>query len=125
MTPLCRSVGHQEIESFVRRNGVKPDSMKALRKVRQLKDQLLQHRLTETRDRQLVRLKQWEDDINALCSDSARITVENTVDLALPPDDFIYKNDYVVGGVGQRGRGLDGRTQRGGEPDRRIVALVL
>ena len=96
----------QEIESFVRRNGLKPDSLKALRKVRHLRDQLLQHRLVETRGRQLVRLKQWEDDINALCSDSAAITVENAVDLALPPDNFIYKNDYVVGVAGKVTHGV-------------------
>ncbi|XP_043243512.1 histone-lysine N-methyltransferase SUV39H2-like isoform X2 [Amphibalanus amphitrite] len=88
---------HMEIESFVRRNGLKPDSLKALRKVRHLRDQLLQHKLVETRERQLVRLKQWEDDINTVCSDSAKIVVENAVDLALPPDNFVYKNDYVPG----------------------------
>ena len=80
----------------MRRSGLKPSSLKMLRKARHLREQLLMHRLTETRERQLVQLKQWEDDINALCSDTAKITVENTVDLALPPDDFIYKNDYVV-----------------------------
>ena len=70
--------------------------MKALKKVKQIKEWLLQLRLAEARDRQLVRLKQWEDDINAQCSDSAKISVENAVDLAPPPDNFIYKNDYVV-----------------------------
>ncbi|XP_037077241.1 histone-lysine N-methyltransferase SUV39H2-like [Pollicipes pollicipes] len=88
---------HMEIESFVRRTGVKATTLKALRKVQQLKDQLLMHRLTRAREEQMVKLKLWEKKLNDLCSEPAKLVVENSVDLALPPETFIYSNDYVPG----------------------------
>lgn len=35
-------------------------------------------------------------NMNVICSDPAPLTVENNVDLALPPLDFVYINEYVV-----------------------------
>jgi len=88
---------HMEIDQLVRRCGVKASNMKALRKIEKVGEQLLLHRLVERREEQLVALRGWEDDLNNSCSESARLVVENKVDLALPPDNFRYSNDYVPG----------------------------
>lgn len=41
-----------------------------------------------------LQLKEWENKINALNTDPAPITVENTVDLEGPPSTFFYINNY-------------------------------
>lgn len=51
----------------------------------------------ERRERQLVALKHWEDDINTTAAEDAVLKVENLVDLEEPPDGFVYINDYVPG----------------------------
>lgn len=43
------------------------------------------------------RLKEWENDLNRLCSDTAAIYVVNDVDLEGPPENFTYVNDYKAG----------------------------
>ncbi|XP_071806754.1 histone-lysine N-methyltransferase SUV39H2-like isoform X2 [Asterias amurensis] len=42
-------------------------------------------------------LKKWEKDLNAVCTEKARILVKNNVDLVGPPKDFTYINDYKPG----------------------------
>lgn len=41
-----------------------------------------------------VALQEWQDKLNAVCADPAPISVENTVDLEGPPENFVYINDY-------------------------------
>ena len=42
-------------------------------------------------------LKEWEQHLNAINSDPAKIVVENDVDLEGPPQNFKYINDYMPG----------------------------
>lgn len=42
-------------------------------------------------------LKRWEDDLNRINTDPARIYIENEVDLEGPPQNFRYINDYMPG----------------------------
>lgn len=42
-------------------------------------------------------LKRWEDELNKINTDPARIYVENEVDLEGPPQNFRYINDYMPG----------------------------
>ncbi|KAL7644709.1 UNVERIFIED_CONTAM: hypothetical protein RMT77_004522 [Armadillidium vulgare] len=53
--------------------------------------------LYKDRLKQLADLRAWERNMNVICSDPAPLTVENNVDLALPPLDFVYINEYVPG----------------------------
>ncbi|XP_026818903.1 histone-lysine N-methyltransferase SUV39H2-like [Rhopalosiphum maidis] len=46
------------------------------------------------RQQQLVKLKQWEIDINVV-TQGYKIKVENNMDLEGPPDSFVYINQYV------------------------------
>lgn len=51
------------------------------------------------RKRGLVKsaLEEWEMKLNKVSTDSAKIYVENDVDLEGPPDNFEYINDYLPG----------------------------
>ncbi|KAG7170690.1 histone-lysine N-methyltransferase SUV39H2-like [Homarus americanus] len=49
------------------------------------------------RKKQLAELRMWERNINSICSDPAKLFVENFVDLTLPPMDFIYINECRAG----------------------------
>ncbi|KAM8934572.1 histone-lysine N-methyltransferase SUV39H1 [Pelodytes ibericus] len=59
-------------------------------------DPSLSHHLV-LKAKQRLRLRQWEQQLNAKRSDPGVITVENEVDLEGPPRDFIYINEYKVG----------------------------
>ena len=48
------------------------------------------------RERQLAQLRTWERSMNSMCADSVPLAVENTADLQLPPQDFIYINENKV-----------------------------
>lgn len=47
------------------------------------------------RENQIVKLKQWENEINETAIESALLFVENNYDLEGPPKGFIYVNDYI------------------------------
>lgn len=49
------------------------------------------------RKKQLAELRMWERKINSVCSDPAKLTVENNVDLELPAMNFIYINELRAG----------------------------
>nr|XP_045581626.1 histone-lysine N-methyltransferase SUV39H2-like [Procambarus clarkii] len=49
------------------------------------------------RENQLAQLRTWERNMNRICSDPAKLIVENHVDLELPPMDFIYINECIAG----------------------------
>lgn len=53
--------------------------------------------LSGFRQQQLIRIKNWEFDINSL-SQNSRIKVENNVDLEGPPDSFVYIRNRVTFG---------------------------
>lgn len=48
------------------------------------------------RKKQLAELRMWERKINSVCSDPAKLSVENNVDLELPAMNFIYINELRV-----------------------------
>lgn len=48
------------------------------------------------RKKQLAELRTWERNMNTICSDPAKLLVENYIDLELPPLDFIYINECWV-----------------------------
>lgn len=48
------------------------------------------------RELQLAELRKWERMINSICSDPAKLCVENNVDLELPPMEFKYINECLV-----------------------------
>ena len=53
----------------------------------------LQH-VREKRKEQLARLKDWEKEINVIDKGSAKLVVENDVDLEGPPRQMKYINAY-------------------------------
>lgn len=52
--------------------------------------------MKEERKKQLAELQKWEKHMNSICSDHARLSVENFTDLALPPMKFQYINHSRV-----------------------------
>ena len=60
-------------------------------------EQLTLKETLKLRAKQLAELREWERNINKICSDPVPLQVENTVDLAKPPTNFIYINDYLPG----------------------------
>ncbi|XP_018013578.1 histone-lysine N-methyltransferase Su(var)3-9 [Hyalella azteca] len=71
-------------------------SEKYLKAFEELKHQLVLRECKQQRDRQCAELRRWERNMSRVCSDPAPLGVVNDVDLSLPPDDFIYVNDYVA-----------------------------
>ncbi|XP_050726500.1 histone-lysine N-methyltransferase SUV39H2-like [Eriocheir sinensis] len=63
--------------------------------LRQLLEDKLTKELRSKRDVQMAELRKWERKINTICSDPAKLCVENTVDLELPPMDFKYINECL------------------------------
>lgn len=61
------------------------------------KKALLLKYLFVRRSRQLVALKEWQEEMNGLSHDPAPIIVENLFDLEGPPDNFFYVNQYIPG----------------------------
>lgn len=51
--------------------------------------------LSLEREKQLNKLKLWEEEMNAIATEDAVVTVENNIDLEGPPQGFIYTNDYI------------------------------
>ncbi|KAF2364297.1 Chromo domain [Trinorchestia longiramus] len=62
-----------------------------------LQQQLVLRECHQQRERQKAELRRWEREMSRICSDPAPLSVINDVDLTLPPNDFIYVNDYVAG----------------------------
>ncbi|CAL4240957.1 unnamed protein product, partial [Meganyctiphanes norvegica] len=60
--------------------------------VKGIVEQLTYKKCSDRREIQLAELRTWERNINKLCSDPAKIEVENLVDYELPPKDFRYIN---------------------------------
>lgn len=60
-----------------------------------IQDQLLKEWEGE-RMKQVAELCKWEKHMNSICSDHARLSVENFTDLALPPMEFQYINHSQV-----------------------------
>lgn len=65
--------------------------------MRVLLEEKLAKKLKGKRELQLAELRKWERKINTICSDPAKLCVENNVDLELPPMDFKYINECQVG----------------------------
>lgn len=61
-----------------------------------VEDRILRE-LQGKRKKQLAELRLWERNMNTICSDPAKLSVENYVDLELPPFDFIYINECRAG----------------------------
>lgn len=59
-------------------------------------DDKISKELKGKREIQLADLRQWERKINSICSDPAKLCVENTVDLELPNMEFVYINECRV-----------------------------
>lgn len=53
------------------------------------------YKLTVAREKQLTKLKIWEDEMNDTSIENVPLKVENNIDLEGPPDGFIYVNEYV------------------------------
>lgn len=53
--------------------------------------------IIKEREQQLIKLKQWQDEMNRVAIEDAAIVVENNVDLEGPPQGFTYTNDYIPG----------------------------
>lgn len=51
--------------------------------------------LHERRDRQLLAMQQWQEEMNKKAVEEAALSVVNEVDLECPPAGFVYVNDYV------------------------------
>ncbi|XP_068218122.1 histone-lysine N-methyltransferase SUV39H2-like [Palaemon carinicauda] len=62
-----------------------------------LKCEVIAQTIQNERSKQLAQLRGWERMMNSICKDPARIQVENDIDLALPPLDFIYINELKDG----------------------------
>ena len=63
-------------------------------KRRQLREQIMLKHVREKRKEQLARLKEWEKEINVIDKGSAKLVVENDVDLEGPPRQMKYINAY-------------------------------
>lgn len=62
-----------------------------------LVENMIMKELTGKREKQLAELRTWERNMNSICSDPAKLAVENFVDLELPPMDFVYINECIAG----------------------------
>lgn len=59
------------------------------------KENFYRYLLYLERDKQLTKLKLWEEEMNATAKEDAILEVENNYDLEEPPQGFIYVNDYI------------------------------
>jgi histone-lysine N-methyltransferase SUV39H len=66
-------------------------------KVGQMQNAMTMYMLAVKREAQLEKLQLWEKYINCSAKEAAIIKVENNVDLAEPPQDFVYVNEYIAG----------------------------
>ncbi|XP_028142318.2 histone-lysine N-methyltransferase Su(var)3-9 isoform X1 [Diabrotica virgifera virgifera] len=73
-----------------------PPKERHIHKLEEGKRSILLYQLVLKREVQMKKIKAWEDSINDLDKGEAIITVENTVDLEGPPEDFTYINEYVA-----------------------------
>ncbi|KAK7085614.1 hypothetical protein SK128_019512 [Halocaridina rubra] len=62
-----------------------------------LREQAVIRDVQQQREKQLAQLRNWERNMNSVCSDPAKIVVENMIDLELPPLDFFYINELKAG----------------------------
>jgi histone-lysine N-methyltransferase SUV39H len=67
------------------------------RLIQEIRDDLLKREFYFKRKEQLKKLKMFEMEMNILTPDTARIRVENLVDLEEIPTSFTYVNDYIPG----------------------------
>lgn len=74
-----------------------PPKERHIHKLEQGKRAILLYQIVLKREVQLQKLQDWEDYINSKAKEDAIIKVENFVDLADPPNDFIYINEYIPG----------------------------
>lgn len=58
--------------------------------------QVMLHDFQKRRNAQLMALKRWEDEINAVTESKPSIRVENDADLEEPPNGFTYVNQCKV-----------------------------
>lgn len=68
------------------------------KKIAKGKKYILQYFLHLRRENQLIKLKEWETNIEKVSIETAIIKVENNVDLEEPPSGFVYINDYIPSG---------------------------
>uniref|UniRef100_A0A6A7FQG3 Histone-lysine N-methyltransferase Su(Var)3-9-like n=1 Tax=Hirondellea gigas TaxID=1518452 RepID=A0A6A7FQG3_9CRUS len=61
-----------------------------------LKQQLSLRECNQQRQRQLAELRRWEREMSRISCAPAPLCVVNDVDLSLPPDDFVYINNYIA-----------------------------
>ncbi|XP_066975265.1 histone-lysine N-methyltransferase SUV39H1-like isoform X2 [Macrobrachium rosenbergii] len=92
-TPMTKQEMFEIVDKALHARKVKRyQMMKAI-----IKDQVILQTVQKERSKQLAQLRSWERSINSVCSDPAKIQVENNVDLELPPFDFVYINELKEG----------------------------
>lgn len=90
-------VDEEELESLLTTLAQIPPIGQDPKLINELRKAFILKELLCRRTEQLNALKQWEMDIQAVCSDLAQIKVVNGVDLEGPPIHFNYINSYIPG----------------------------
>lgn len=70
---------------------------KFLKYLKLVQEEKISQDVKRKREVQLAELRKWERKINSICSDPAKLCVENSVDLEMPPMDFVYINECRAG----------------------------
>lgn len=87
----------QDLDELIEKTLITRKRDRYYKYLRQLLEDKLTKELRSKRDVQMAELRKWERKINTICSDPAKLCVENTVDLELPPMDFKYINECLAG----------------------------
>ena len=64
------------------------------KKRQQLREQIMLKHVLAKKKEQQKRLKEWEVEINEICNETAKITVENEVDFEGPPRQMTFISEY-------------------------------
>ncbi|XP_011309925.1 histone-lysine N-methyltransferase SUV39H2 isoform X1 [Fopius arisanus] len=98
---LKKSINDVEVEetSLYKnlRTHFKPNAEKNVKLIERIKAGIIHSMYCSSRRDQLDSLQGWETEINTITKGKPVVTVENTVDLEVTPQDFYYIDDYLPG----------------------------
>ncbi|KAK3856875.1 hypothetical protein Pcinc_036828 [Petrolisthes cinctipes] len=94
-TPTPKS--KKEVDALVEKALYSRKKERYLSVVREILQDRLLIELNRERNKQLAELRGWERHINFICTDTACLSVENFIDLGLPPTEFHYINQSQAG----------------------------
>uniref|UniRef100_A0A0P4WF97 Histone-lysine N-methyltransferase n=1 Tax=Scylla olivacea TaxID=85551 RepID=A0A0P4WF97_SCYOL len=86
-----------DMDELIERAIIARKREKFLKHLKMIQEEKITQDVKGKREVQLAELRKWERKINSICSDPAKLCVENNIDLEMPPMDFVYINECRAG----------------------------